>query len=320
MIIIIVGVLLFLFFSISYVIGYLLGSRRYTFYRDWIDVNFTVTRYLLGLIPIHKKTYKGLKNIEIENYIETDEGRRYDRARIYAYLKSGKTVELKKLTVYNREKEIREIATNIETLLHSRQQDALIIHNCRMQSLLAGILGYTLGTSSLLVLLFPLGAIGLDFFAPSIETYLSKQEWPADSEHRKESEVYSAPPDYSASDLPSTFPIIDDTVITQIQFKNENNTWEVWLDANNYEPIKLHQGIKQAVHDKGWQTSRTEVFPSYDSDGNAKPDSGYIFYLRNAEHTLEGDVIITEGINGLVGIISVPVPVPMPPSTDQPTS
>ena len=52
LIILLVSVLLFSFFSISYVIGYFLGSRRYTFYRDWMALDFTVTRYLIGFFPI----------------------------------------------------------------------------------------------------------------------------------------------------------------------------------------------------------------------------------------------------------------------------
>ena len=65
-----------------------------------MDLDFTVTRYLIGLIPIYKKTYKGLKYIEVENYTETDEGVTTDHASIYAYLNSGKKIYLKKLTVY----------------------------------------------------------------------------------------------------------------------------------------------------------------------------------------------------------------------------
>lgn len=308
------SVLLFSFFSISYVIGYFLGSRRYTFYRDWMALDFTVTRYLIGLIPIYKKTYKGLKYIEVENYTETDEGVITDHASIYAYLNSGKKIYLKKLTVYSSEKEIKEIATNIGILITSRKSDALIIHNGRMQSFLLSIFGYTLGPSTLLVLLFPLAAVGLDVFAPSIETYLSKQDWPADSEQNSDNEleVYPADLNYSVSDLPNTFPIIDDTIITQIQFKSEDNTWEVWLNAASYEGNELAIVIKQALHAKGWQTSRIEDFPSYDREGNTKPESGYIFYLRNVEHTLEGSVIISKSDDDWISVISVPVPVPVP--------
>lgn len=89
-IIILLSVLLFPLLVLTYAIGYFLGSRRYKFYRNQKGVGFTVTRYLIGLIPIYKKTYKGLKSIEVEDYIYTDEGTTNDCARIYAHLKSGK--------------------------------------------------------------------------------------------------------------------------------------------------------------------------------------------------------------------------------------
>ena len=304
-IIILLTVLLFSLFGLTYAIGYFLGSRRYKFYRNQEGVSFTVTRYLIGLIPIYKKTYKGLKHIEVEDYIYTDEGTRYDCARLYAHLKSGENIHLKKLTTYSNERNIKKIAADIETLIQSRKRDALIIHNCRIQSFVLAFFGYTLGVPFLIGFLWMIGYAAL----PSIEAYLSQQDLSGHIEQNNNNnpDVHLADSSHNVSDLPSNFPIIDDTVITKINFKNKDNTWEVWLDANNYEPIKLHEVIKQAVQAKGWETSRTEDFPSYDNEGNAKPDSGYIFYLRNAEHTLEGDVIITKGINGLVGIISVPV-------------
>lgn len=189
--------------------------------------------------------------------------------------------------------------------MHSRKQNTFIIHNCRTQSFVMALAGYTLGIPFLIGLLWAIGAAAL----PSIEAYLSKQDLSAyiDQNNNNESVLYPADSSHSVSDLPSNFPIIDDTVIIQINFKNEENQWEVWLDAHNYDKIELNKAIKEQLHTKGWETSRTEDFPSSDRDGNAKSESGYIFYMRNSDHTLEGDVIITKGPNGLTSVISVPV-------------
>lgn len=309
-----------LFLVIIYIIGYFSSSRHYKFYRQWDGISVTVTRYFMGLFPIHKKTFAGLKQIEVEEYIQhyDDSSQTRDCARIYAILKpsnqSSKRMLLSRIAISSHESEVHKTACDIKNFIQSRQLNTLVMHNYRMGSFAIASFAYAVSIPFVLTYLWSFGAVSINFLAPDINESLTQQAAIADNK----SEVYSAPPIYSVSDLPATFPIIDNTIITQVQFNDANSTWVVWLDANSYDSIKLHEVIKNAVHAKGWQTSRTEDFPTYARQGNSEPDSGYIFYIRNAEHTLEGDVVITKGVNGLTSVISVPVTVP--PPTDQPTS
>lgn len=298
----ILSVLLIVFILGIYIIGYFSSSRRYEFYRQMQDVGFTVTRYAMGLIPIYRKKYGGLKRLEVESYLDENEGVSRDCADVYAILSSGEKVLLKKLTLYNYEQEVKEIAHNIESIIHSRQPDTLIIHHCRKLSFVMGLLAFVLSLPWLLLCLWWLGGVLLKDLEPSINDSLSLHSVLEDNKPYQ----YPADPLYSISDLPDNFPIIDNTFITDIRLNNQDNDDVVWLKTNSYNSEELAYAIKEKLHTQGWETSRLKDFPSYNTDGTLKSEHGYEFYFRNSDHSIEGYVATYKSQGSWGANISIP--------------
>lgn len=331
-------IILVLFLLLTAAIGYFLGSRRYKFRRDWRSLDVTVTRYLIGLLPIYRKTYKNITHIHLEDFLYRNDSDPIECAQIFAHLKSGKVIPLKKMFIYDNKSAIQHTADKIEALLGSMKPQVFIIHNCRAQSFLLSLFGYILGTSAIISLLWIGGSLGLSLFGSAINDYLSQQDSSAYNE------TYESPIDilYSADNLPDSlavddasvngvpvnnlpvnnlpvdnlpvddFPIIDNTVIIKIERNNQTDEHSVWLQTAHYDSLALAIAIRDALHDLGWETSPFTEFPSYDIDGNLRPESGHMFYLRHSAHTLEGHVMTHKSQKAWSAVISLPIATPSP--------
>lgn len=298
----ILATLLVLFLVAIYVIGYFSSSRRYEFYRDTQGVGYSVTRYFLGLLPIHKKRYCGLKRLEVEDYLYKDEGVKRDCAELYAVLSSGDRLLLKKLTLHNYEQEVKEIARNIESIIHSRKPDSLIIHHCRKLSFVMGLLAFVLSLPWLLLCIWWLGEVLVKDLTPIISESLAEATILEDNKPY----VHPANPEFTISDLPNQFPIIDKTFITKVERSNQDNDDVVWLKTNSYNGIELTNAIKIKLQAQGWETSNISTFPSYDIEGNLKAVSGYDFYFRRSPSGAQGHVATNKSQGSWGAVISIP--------------
>ncbi len=331
-IITVIAVLVIIFLIFSYYTGILVGSRKYRFYhtKDG-ELVLTVTYFLAGILPIAKKTYTGLKNTEIEYYsrtraFSTDYDVTIDEqptnyARLYLHLHSGEKVLLKKLLVSPHPKEIEQIADNIQALIDNDSQQAkqaeLLINNCRGQSFIGSLLAYLLilpwiysAVISVVIMVITSSSYMINQLKTTVDKHqgIENIESVESVETRQNSNNNQGKTkNYTESDLPAYIPKIENSKITQINFKTDNNRWEVWQKVKNDDFDKLVHTLKAKFAEKNWQSSQIQTFNSHDKDGKEIPNSGVIFYIRDYQQKIEGDVIITKEDSELSVVFSVPV-------------
>ncbi len=327
-IITVVAVLVIIFLIFSYFTGILVGSRKYRFYRKKDgELVVTVIYFLAGILPVKRDTYTGLKNTEIEYYsrtrvFSTDYDVTVDEnptnyARVYLYLHSGEKVLLKKLLVSPYPKKIEQIANNIQALIDDNgqqvRQDELLINNCRVQSFIGSLLAYLLILPWIYSAIISVAIMVITsslYMINQLKTKVDEHQGIENTETEQDANEPVAVKVYTGSDLPSYIPKFKNSEITKINLNSDNNHWEVWQDVHGDDfntMAELETHLKKAFQDKGWHCTQTRDFNHHNDEGNEIPNSGLIFYIRDYQQKIEGDVVIMKKDGGFGVVFSVPV-------------